>query len=114
MLKRKDVDLFKEFELELTEQQRAVLCSMIKQEPFDILQKLMEDQVRKFYLRLINTPVNKPEDVLAHHALAKGVAQFYAGMMDRIQSELQIEQFNNSDIGTPENPENTVQIEEIK
>lgn len=113
MLKRNDDIKGIDVEITLTDADRATLGSVIRGPGFDVLQRLMEDQVRKFNLKLINTnPANK-EDVIANHFLAKSVAQFYMGLMSRLDHELQIESYNNSDIGTAANPENNTQIEEV-
>lgn len=84
-----------DIELVLDDAERGILSSSVKQQGFDILQKLMEDQVRKFNLKLINTNPADSDMVLANHYLAKAVAQFYAGLMERIEQECQIEAFNN-------------------
>jgi len=82
-------------EFTLSDGDRGILSSSVKQQGFDILQRLMEDQVRKFNLKLINTNPADERQVLANHYLAKAVAQFYIGLMDRIQEECQVETYNN-------------------
>jgi hypothetical protein len=84
-----------DIELKLDDQDRSLLSSYVKQQGFDILQKLMEDQVRKFNFKLLNTSPADEREVLAAHYLAKAVAQFYQGLMERLEQELQIEVFNN-------------------
>ena len=96
-------------EVTLTEKERAVLASYVKMEGFDIIQKLMEDQVRRFNLKLINTPNANKAEVLSHHGLAQSIAQFYVGLMNRIATECEIEVFN-ADIA----PRNDMHIEELK
>lgn len=113
---RKRTDKLKGLQLDiaLSEQDRLMLSTYVRTSAFDILQLIMEDQVNKFNMKLIDTPVNKPADVLAHHALAKGVAQFYCGVMDRIEEECQIQNFNNSTLGSPSDPENQMQLDELR
>ena len=79
-----------DIEIKLAPTERALLAAQVTQEGFDILQRLMEDQVRKFNLKLINTEASQREDVLANHALAKAVAQFYVGLIKRIEEECDI------------------------
>lgn len=112
MLKHDDAAKGIDIEITLTDTERSILASHVKQQGFDILQKLMEDQVRKFNLKLINTPVSKPEEVIANHALAKGVTQFYAGLVDRLNHELDIDIYGTRESNI-KNPENTMSIEEL-
>lgn len=105
MYKVKDETKGLDIELELTPRQHATLASYVKTEGFDILQLLMEDQVRKFNLKLINTPVEKREDVIANHALAKGVTQWYAGLMKKLGQTLAIEAYASRTDGTISEPE---------
>lgn len=113
---RKRTDKLKGIQIDvvLSEQDRLLLSTYVRTQAFDILQLIMEDQVNKFNIKLIDTPVNKPADVIAHHALAKGVAQFYQGLMDRIEEECQMQNFNNSTYGTATDPENQMQLEELR
>lgn len=84
-----------DIEFQLDDADRGILSASVKQQGFDILQKLMEDQVRRFNLKLINTNPADSNQVLANHYLAKAVAQFYAGLIERIEAECQIEVYNN-------------------
>ena len=95
MLQVKDELKGLEIEITLTDDERAILSSSVKQQGFDILQKLMEDQVRRFNLKLINTNPANSDEVLAAHYLAKAVAQFYAGLIQRLEHELQVDAYNN-------------------
>jgi hypothetical protein len=95
MLQVKDELKGLDIELKLDDGDRAILSASVKQQGFDILQKLMEDQVRKFNLKLINTNPADSAMVLANHYLAKAVAQFYAGLMERIEIECQVDAYNN-------------------
>lgn len=90
----------------LDARQRSVLTAFVKQQGWDILQKIMESEVREFNVLLANTPVSEKEVVLARHCLAKAAAGFYIGVMGKIGEELGIENYNQSGIGTLENPEN--------
>jgi hypothetical protein len=84
-----------DIELELTEDERAILAASVKQRGFEILQRVMEDQVRKFNFKLLDTNPAKQEDVLAAHFIAKGVAQFYTQLMEKIENECQIIAYTN-------------------
>lgn len=97
MLKVKDECKGLDIELQLDEQDVATLSAFVKQQGFDVMQKIMEDCVRKFNFKLLNTnPANK-EEVLAAHYLAKSVAMFYTSLMDRINQVCAIEMYNNRD-----------------
>lgn len=108
MLQVKDEMKGLEIEISLTDDERGILASSVKQQGFDILQKLMEDQVRQFNIKLINTNPANSEEVLAAHYQAKTVAQFYMGLMKRLEEELQVDAWNNrrnvvvNDIDIPE------------
>ena len=104
-----DIDV----EMVLSEKEQGVLASIARSEAFDILQRLLEDQVRRFNTRLMNTDVADTQGILGNFYRAKGVTQFYVGFVTRLREILQIEQFNNSGIGTPDNPENNIAIEEL-
>src|ERR1035441_2296838 len=95
MLKIKDEVKGLDIELKLDDQDRSLLSSYVKQQGFDILQKLMEDQVRRFNFKLLNTDPADERKVLAAHYLAKAVAQFYQGLIERLEQELQIEVYSN-------------------
>lgn len=90
---------------DLDERQIAILASVVKQEWFDIIQKMMEQEVKLLNIRLINTETANPNEILANHAIAKGAGMFYIGFIQRIQHVLQVYNYNAQGIGTPENPE---------
>ncbi len=102
-----------EFNFELSDIQRGILASAIKQEWFDLLQKLMEQEVRLLNIRLLNTPGNDPTGILANHAIAKGAGMFYAGLMQRLEILLQIENSKASTVWSLENPEVPPYLEEL-
>ena len=108
-------DLLKglEVELELDNTEKSVLASFVKQHGFDIVQKVMEDQVRKFNLKLINTDPAKSDDVCANHYLAKVAAMLYVGLMQRINIECNINAYNNRDRNVVEDAITTA-VEEFK
>ena len=90
---------------ELSEKDCALLASAVKQEWFDLLQKLMEQEVKLLNIKLLNTDTGNPQEILANHAVAKGAGMFYAGLMQRLLGILQVQQYNAQAIGTPGNPE---------
>jgi hypothetical protein len=84
-----------DIELELTEDERGVLAASVKQRGFEIMQRIMEDQVRKFNFRLLDANIANQNEVVAAHLIAKGVAQFYTALMEKIESECQIVAYTN-------------------
>jgi hypothetical protein len=90
---------------QLDERQIALLASVVKQEWFDIIQKMMENEVKLLNIRLINTDTANPSEILANHAVAKGAGMFYSGFIQRLQQILQVHNYTAQAIGTPENPE---------
>ncbi len=94
-----------DMDFELSEKDCALLASAVKQEWFDLLQKLMEREVKLLNIKLLNTDTANPQEILANHAVAKGAGMFYIGFIQRLQHLLQVEAYNAQAIGTPENPE---------
>jgi hypothetical protein len=84
-----------DIELELTDDERGVLAASVKQRGFEIMQRIMEDQVRKFNFKLLDANPAKQDDVLAAHFIAKGVAQFYTALMEKIGNECEIVSYSN-------------------
>ena len=114
MLKIKDESLGGlDFNFTLSPNENAILCAAVKQEWFDILQRLMEQEIRLLNIKLVNTPTSNSAEILANHAVAKGAAQFYVGFMQRLSELLVVEQYNAAGIGTAANPENSMSIEEL-
>jgi hypothetical protein len=73
---------------ELTGIERAHLAQWLTEDSFKIVQKLMEDQIKKFNLDLVNA--SKTEDIIVKHNLAKSAAQFYQMLIERISQEVLI------------------------
>ena len=71
---------------ELSGIERAHLSVLVTTDGFKIMQKLMEDEVKKFNLLLINA--SNTDDIIAKHNLAKAAAQFYQGVIDRVNQEV--------------------------
>jgi hypothetical protein len=94
-----------EVNFELSERDRQLLSGHIRTEGFDILQRLMEQEIRLLNVKLLNTNTANPPEILANHAVAKGAAMFYAGIMQRIAEVMSQEQIAASGLGTPTNPE---------
>lgn len=91
-------------EVPLSDNDRATLASYVKQEGFNIIQRLMEDQVNLFAMKLINTDHDKEKEVLANHALSKVAAQLYVGLIDKINSEIELYTKNIHNFKDPEVP----------
>lgn len=95
----------------LDERQLAILASAVKQEWFDILQKLMEEEIRLMNVHLLNSSDEK--DIISAHRLVRGASMFYSGVMDRIHEITAVDAYNNSGVGTPGNPEVPSYLEEL-
>lgn len=87
------------------ERQLAVLAAAVKQEWFEIIQKMMEQEVKLLNIRLINSDTANPNEILANHAMAKGAGMFYIGFIQRLQQLLAEYKYIAEGIGTLENPE---------
>jgi Tfp pilus assembly PilM family ATPase len=59
------------------------------------MQRIMEDLVRKFNFKLLETNPAKSEDVLAAHYRAQVIAQFYTMLIEKIEQECQINAYTN-------------------
>ena len=94
-------------DFKLDDRQRATMCAAVQQEAFDVMQHVMEAEVRKFNIALVNTDVTDSKAVLANHAIAKAAAQFYIGFISRLREELQLQQYNAARLGTIDNPESS-------
>lgn len=90
---------------QLDERQTAIIASAVKQEWWDLVQKLMENEIKLLNVQLINTGTENPQQILANHAIAKGAGMFYIGFVQRLQMILAEQQYISQGIGTPENPE---------
>ena len=87
----------------LDERSLGIMMAAVKQEWFDILQKLMEEEIRLMNVKLVNSDDEKT--VLEAHRMVKYASMFYSGVMQRIAELTAIDAYNNSGIGTPANPE---------
>jgi hypothetical protein len=90
---------------QLSEKDAALLASAVKQEWFDLLQRLMENEIKLLNIKLLNTSPSNPQEILGNHAIAKGAGMFYSGFMQRLTAILQEQQYAALGIGTEENPE---------
>ena len=93
------------FEFILDDRQRSTLSAFAKQEGFDIMQKLMEEELKAFNFRLMNTPLSQRDEILANHLAAQTATQWYVGFMRRIAEQINIESYAQAGIGTAGNPE---------
>ena len=87
----------------LDSRQLAVMASAIKQEWFDILQRVMEEELRLMNVHMMNQ--GDDTQILQAHRWSKGASMFYSGVMDRLAEITSIDTYNKSGIGTPENPD---------
>ena len=96
-------------EINLEGRERALLAAYLQQEGFDILQKIMEDVVRRMNRKLINTDPSYPEyekTVVNQHRVAYAAGRFYIDLITRLKEEFNIQAYNAARLGTLENPEN--------
>ena len=87
----------------LDSRQLGIMAAAVKQEWFDILQRIMEEELRLMNVNLMNSGTD--EEILLAHKWSRGASMFYSGVMDRIAEVCSVDTYNNSGIGTPENPE---------
>lgn len=73
----------------LNDVERSQLHVIIRTEGFKILKRIMEDEVEKFKVRLLNASGTKPEEVLEAHNRAKAAAQFCVGVFNTINAEME-------------------------
>jgi hypothetical protein len=83
--------------------QLGIMASAVKQEWFDILQHIMEEEIRLMNIHLMNSSTDA--EALQAYKLVRGASMFYAGVMNRIEEITAVDAYNNSGLGTPENPE---------
>lgn len=100
-----------DIDIALTDTERVLLSSFVKQEGFDILQRILEDLVRKQNLKLLCTTAAKPEEVLANHNLARAMGMLYTAFVERLAAECSIAQYNNA---APTAPVSDIDIEELQ
>lgn len=101
-------------DFELSPHQRAILSSTVNQEWFEIVQKLFEDEVRKFQLSLANTPAWESDKIYARHVLAQAAGMIYKGVFERIYTEVGAQKIAEQGIGTIYNPEHPPLMEEFE
>lgn len=88
----------------LDDRSLAIMCAAVKQEWFDTLQRLMEEEIRLMNVKLLNSD---EEHILESHRMVKYASMFYQGVMDRIAELTAIDAYNQTgagQIGTPEVP----------
>ena len=89
----------------LSDQDRSLLLAWVKQDVFNLLQRLMEEEIRRLNVRLINTDAADTKAIIANHQIAKAAGMFYAGFIQRLIDELDIKAYADSGVGTISNPE---------
>lgn len=111
-LMRKVTDEIKgiDIDIELSHTDRALLATFINSDAFNVFQKLMEDVVKKYNTRLINTDPVDSKAVLVNHTLAHAVGAFYVSFIARLEQELETEKNNRAN----REPENNMNIAELR
>jgi hypothetical protein len=87
----------------LDDRSLGIMCAALKQEWFDILQRLMEEELRLMNVKLLNS--NDEKEVMESHRMVKYASMFYSGVMNRIAELTAIDAYNQSGIGNPGTPE---------
>lgn len=77
-----------DYQLERVEQ--AALASVVPTDGFRVIHRIMKSEVDKFVVRMINTDPANEKTVIAAHLLSKAAAQFYQGVINRINEEITI------------------------
>lgn len=95
----------------LDDRKLGIICAAVKQEWFDILQQLMEEELRLMNIKLLNSADDA--SVIDAHRMVKYASMFYSGVMDRIAELTAIDAYNNSGIGSPSNPETPLYPDEF-
>jgi len=109
MLQVKDENLkTPEVTLKLDPRQVGILAAYITQEGFDILQQVMEQEIRNLNIDLFNTPPGNRDEIIDKWAMSKSVAMWYAGVMKAIANICQVAYSNDQQTGTIDNPERIV------
>lgn len=102
MLKPTDgVNVFKPA-FKLDERSLGIMAAAVKQEWFDILQRLMEEEIRLMNVKLLNSDETTAIEALR---MVKYASMFYSGVMDRIAELTMVDAYNQSGIGSPNQPE---------
>lgn len=80
-------------EYELTAEERAALVAY-GVTAFNVIKKIMEAEVAKFNVTLLNCKPTEHNEILAAHTMAKAAAQFCVQVINRVNTE--INDFNAS------------------
>jgi hypothetical protein len=100
-----------EMSFTLDEREAHLLAAFAVTEPFHILQRLMEQEIRLMNVKLMNS--SDPQEIITNHSVAKASGMFYIGVMQRLQEILSIETVKAAGIGTAENPEVPSMLDEV-
>lgn len=77
-------------DLTLTDMERAHLYATYSSEGFKIFQQILESEVAKFRVALDNADPANERAVLAAHQMSKAAAQFYTGLVRRVNEEINL------------------------
>lgn len=75
-------------EMQLSHSDRSHLHVLVTSEGWRILQRIMEVQVEKFKVDLINVKAGDTAALIEQHAITKSAAQFVVGLVNRLNDEL--------------------------
>lgn len=97
----------------LNDSQRAAIGQIVRTEGFACLFRMQRDEVRKFTDAALSADIANKDQALAALAKAKVAAQLFQGWVNRLNDELAVLDSQNSSIGTADNPENNMAVEEF-
>jgi hypothetical protein len=104
------VNVFKP-SFKLDERSTSILASAVKQEFFDILQKMMEEEIRLMNIRAINA--DDEDEQVRLLRFVKAASMFYSGIMQHIAEITAIDAYNQSGVGNANNPEVPSYVDEF-
>jgi ketopantoate reductase len=96
---------------QLDERSLGIITASVRQEWWDIMQRLMEEELRIMTVKLLNSDDEKT--VVEAHRMVKYASMFYSGVMDRIAELTAIDAYNQSGVGRADKPEVPLYPEEF-
>ena len=87
------------------QRQRSIIAGTVNGEFFGLIQRMLEDQLKLFNQRLINTENSNAAEVVSNHAMAKASGMVYTGLLQRISEEIALSANEASTIGSISDPE---------
>ena len=95
----------------LDDRKLGIMSAAVKQEWFDILQQMMEEEIRLMNIRAINA--DDEEEQVRLLRFVKAASMFYSGIMQHIAEITAIDAYNQSGVGNANNPEVPSYVDEF-